>query len=125
MRLHDPALVRGQPHLFRLGDQIPDRNDEPVIPDGDALPCPLGPKSLGRERIVGNGRPQGNDGGQSILEIVAEGARIGLVFRRDFPFFGRLHERLLRPSAERPYPFNMAGIAEPSTGRRSMTHKKP
>ena len=56
---------------------------------------------------------------------IKEGAWVGLVFRRDFPFFGRLHERLLRPSAERPYPFNMAGIAEPSTGRRSMTHKKP
>ena len=88
MGLHDPTLVGGQPDFFGLGNQVADGDDEAIIPNDNALARPLRAERLGGEGIVRGACPKGNHCGQSVLEVIAESSRIGLVLRRDFPFVG-------------------------------------
>jgi len=79
------ALVGEQPHGFRLGDQIADRQNQAVGADEDAVAGALGAENLGGEGVFRYFGAQRENRGQSGGEVESAFLRFRLVRRRDFP----------------------------------------
>ncbi len=93
MARHRRAGDRRQPHRFGLGDEIADGQDEPAVPDQDAVAGALGAERLGGEGVVGNHRAQTDHRGDGRIEIVVVICGLRLVFRRHFPVAQARHRR--------------------------------
>jgi len=79
------AIGRAQPHRLRLGDEIADRQHQPVLADHGARPGAFGAEGRGGERVVGHARAQPDDREQGALQVESAVARVGLQLRRNVP----------------------------------------
>ena len=79
------AAGRGQPDRLGFGDQIANRQHQPVMPDQHAAAGAFGAKRAGGESILGDPRPQTEHGTQGTVEIEAAFALLWLDLARDLP----------------------------------------
>ena len=88
MPRHDAAVQRRDPDRFGLGDEIADRQDQPVAADGDAAAHALGTEDRRREGILGNLRAHGHDRLERRVEVEPDILRIRLQLRGKSPLRG-------------------------------------
>jgi hypothetical protein len=74
-----------QPNRFRLGDEIADREHQPVV-DHDAVAGAFGAQRLGAEGVRRDDGVQADDGSECAVEVETVIARTRLVGRRHSPF---------------------------------------
>jgi hypothetical protein len=80
-----PAVTRAQPQGLGFGDEIADRQDEPVVADDDTGPGTLGAEDRGGEGVVRDTRAQPDHGEERALEIEGAIARVRLQLGGDLP----------------------------------------
>ena len=93
VRLRGRAAVGGEPDGLGLGDQIADRQHQPVRADHDAVAGARGAEDRGGERVVRDLRAQAQDGRERALEVEGALRRFGLRRLGDRPL-GRLARHL-------------------------------
>jgi hypothetical protein len=97
---HHPAVAKMQPDGFRLGNQIADRQHQPVV-DHHAIAGALGTQRIGAEGVGRDDRVQADHRRKHPIEIEAVVAGAGLIRRRHFPFSQRGHGESPGQSARR------------------------
>ena len=89
---HDRSVVPREPDRRRLGDQVADGEDEPVLADHDAVARAIGAEDRSGERIVGNLGAERDDAVERRLEVEGDLALGRLQCRRECPAGGFGHE---------------------------------
>jgi len=54
VRGSDAPVIAGQPHTFRLGDQVADGQHQAAFADDDTASLPLGAQYVGGEAVLGD-----------------------------------------------------------------------